>query len=359
MEIRKTSSNAVAPARSSSVSGANHERKVSKNSVTPSGNYRQGVVTHTETHEGPEHVVREYSNYTENVVRRKRMVEETIEKTIVVPETVMREEEYDEVEIVKENIIEVAKPIIKEVFVEVPEYEHVEEIIEVEEKRVEEKVVHVDKVEYQEVINYVPRIERKEIFVDVDQTEYVEVEVERVVEVPEYREEVVIVEKPVPRYVEKVVNKNVDVEVEQLVERSVPVPVEQVVEQTFHLPAIKTSYKVVKIPVYTPRFIEIPVPAEMLTEKSLTEAQDLIARIKQVSTIDYPSLCEIEELAAEAKSFQLQVEENPTIRFQTLANHLDTNAVVLNTGMGDVVGRKISVTVSTHQHELQHQVVNP
>jgi len=319
--------------------------------------FNDQIVTHTETHEGPEHVVREYSNYTENVVRKTRMVAETIEKVVVVPETVMREEEYDEVEIVKENIIEVAKPIIKEVFVEVPEYEYVEEIIDVEEKRVEEKVVHVDKVEYQEVINYVPRIQRKEIFVDVDQTEYVEVEVERVVEVPEYREEVVIVEKPMPRYVEKVVNRNVDVEVEQLVERAVPVPVEQVVEQTFNLPAIKTSYKVVKIPVYTPRFIEIPVPAEMLTEKSLAEAQDLINRIKQVSTLEYPSLCEIEELAAEAKSFQLQVEENPTIRFQTLANYLDTNAVVLNTGMGDVVGRKISVTVSTHQHELQHHLV--
>eukprot|EP00915_Cephaloidophora_sp_WS-2016_P008571 GHVH01011792.1.p1 GENE.GHVH01011792.1~~GHVH01011792.1.p1 ORF type:complete len:346 (-),score=56.47 GHVH01011792.1:277-1314(-) len=295
-------------------------------------------------------VMREYCNVTENVTRKKKVVSETIERTVTIPEVVFHEEEYDEIEVVREKVIEVAKPVIKEVFVDVPQVEYREEVVEYEDRRIEERVKNVEKLEIQEVINYIPVTQTRDKIVEVHKVQYVDVAVEKIVEVPEYREEVVIVEKVVPRYVDRIVEKLVDVEVVEEVDRVVPRAVQHVVQQQFNLPTITSRYERVPVTLYVPKFIEIPVPAEMLTESSLRAAERLLAAVERVNTMAYPSLCELEELAAQAKNFQLDIEEDPEKRFNQLAHHLDTNAIVVNSQKGDVVGRKISVNISTRDH---------
>lgn len=73
-------------------------------------------------------------------------------QVIIVPETITREELVEEVQKVKETIIEVAKPIIQEKIVEVPEIEYRDKIVERVEKIVQEKIREVPKIEYQDRI---------------------------------------------------------------------------------------------------------------------------------------------------------------------------------------------------------------
>lgn len=191
------------------------------------------------------------------------------------------------------------------------EIEYIEKIVEVPEVIIQEKVRHVPKVEVQECVIEVPKIVYKEKIVEVPEIEYREVPVERVVEVPEVREEIVIKEVPVPQYVEKPVPEYVTVEVPHNIERVVPVPVEQETTYEFIMPTLQPKYKVVKVPVYVPRFIEVPIPAELLDEDVIGEAEHLSSQVQLLVEQDAPSLGEMEKLAEYAKVTDFQSRMRP------------------------------------------------
>ena len=300
----------------------------------------------TRTIEGETRVLGERIVEHEMRVPTKKIIEEIVEKVIVVPEKIVREEIVEEVQTVRERIIEVAKPIIQETVVEVPEYEYVENIIEVPEKIVQEKIREVEKVEYQEVVNYVPRINRVEKIVEVPQVEYREYAVHKTVEVPEVREEIVIKEVPVPRYVDVPVPQHVDVEVIQEIERVVPVAVESVTTQEFHLPQIVPRYDRVPVPIYAPRFIEVPVPSEIMSAEAQAQADKFIQEIEAVTAHAYPSMCEYEELAVSAKNFHLNIDNDP----KAIENRLRRKDMFNVEQYNGQMARRVSVVSTTSHH---------
>lgn len=222
-------------------------------------------------------------------IPKKIIREEVIERMIVVPEKVMREEVVDDVVMVQEKVIEVAKPTIIEKVIEVPEIEYVEKpvyehIKKVEERRVPvevERVIHREKEwepEYRKVVRRVP----------------VEVVVDEVVyeDTTEYRE----VKGPdnfVRRPVEKVVVK----ERATYQDRRLPVPLEAEAHYDFHLNKFKPIYSRVNYPVYLPRFIEVPVPSELMTAEQKQKALQQIAEVDDLTRLA-ASLCEVETTAA-------------------------------------------------------------
>eukprot|EP01069_Polyplicarium_translucidae_P001693 Polyplicarium_translucidae@DN1773_c0_g1_i2.p2 len=178
-------------------------------------------------------------------------------------------------------------------------------------KIIQEKVKEVPRIEYRESITYVPKIITKEKIVEIPEIEYREIPIEKIVEVPEVREEVLIREIAVPRYVEVPVPVIKNVEIEQEVERNVPVPVQCVTTAKYELPQIEPRYEKVPVPIYAPRFVEVPVPVEQLDETSHEMAQQLLQEVTNVCSHPYPSLCEIERIAERAKNFQPDVETDP------------------------------------------------
>lgn len=255
--------------------------------------------------ESRSHIVNEH--YIEHEVRvPKRIVrEEIIEKVIVVPEKVVQEEIIEEKATIREKIVEIARPIIIEKVIEVPEYEYVEKIVEVPEKIIQERVVPVDKVEYKDRVQHVTKVIPQERIVEVPDVQYREIPVERVVEVPEWREEVIIKQVPVPQYVDKPVPNVVQVEQAVDVERQIPIPLQADITYEFRLPRIKPRYHKITYPVYLPRFIEIPVALELFQGSMLQESEMYLQQVGSL-TQAAASLCEIENLATTIMRADLQ-----------------------------------------------------
>lgn len=247
----------------------------------------------------------------------KRIVrEEVIEKVLVVPETIMREEIVEEVQKVKETIIEVAKPTYQEKIVEVPEVEYREKIVEVVEKVLEEKIREVPKIQYQERIIEVPKYITQEKIVEVSDIEYREVIVEKIVEVPEIREQVVVREVRVPQYVEKVVPTYENVEVAVGVNRNIPVPVEAVTTYEYQLSQYQPRVSKIQYPLYVPRFVEVPVSAELFDATQLAQMQNNQARLAALTTPQALGLNEIEAMATEMRQQGFLNQQVPPDAFQ-------------------------------------------
>ncbi|KAH0483037.1 MAG: hypothetical protein KVP17_002932 [Porospora cf. gigantea B] len=232
-------------------------------------------------------------------VPKKILREEIVEKTIVVPERIVYEEVVHVESPMEEKIIEVAKHIIKEKIVEVPEIEVIETVIEYPEKKIEERIITKPVYETRERIVEKPVVTYREEIVEVPQVQYRDVAVERVVEVPEVRYMDKIINKPVPTYVEKEIPEYVTVDSTEKVHRKIPVPVEAVTTFEYELPQIRPHYTKVKYPVYLPRFVEVPVAKQLLTESMLHKADQ---HLNQIHLLDDAkkavSLCDIENLAA-------------------------------------------------------------
>lgn len=244
------------------------------------------------------HIVGERFIEHEVKVPKRIVREEVIEKVIVVPEIVRVEEVVEEIAKVRERIIEVAYPTIVEKIVERPEYEYVEKTIEVPEKVIKEKIREVEKVVVQEKLNEVIKIIPQEKIVEVPEIQIREVLVEKIVEVPEIKEEVIVKEIRVPQYVDKMVPEIVQVPVPIDINRNMPVPVEAVVNYEYRLPVIKPKYKQVYYPVYIPTFKEIPVPMEILECTGLhAQAESQLAHIGGLVGTS-ASLAEIEKVAS-------------------------------------------------------------
>eukprot|EP00918_Siedleckia_nematoides_P005071 GHVU01011221.1.p1 GENE.GHVU01011221.1~~GHVU01011221.1.p1 ORF type:complete len:216 (+),score=37.73 GHVU01011221.1:256-903(+) len=182
---------------------------------------------------------------------------------------------------VLEKIIEVPRTIIREKFVEVPEVQYVEKIVEVPEVIMQETVKHVPVIHTQERVVKVPRVHMIEKIVEVPHIEYREVMVEKIVEVPEVQEEFVIKNVEVPQYVEVPVPQYKEVIVDHPIERNIPRAVEISANYEYKIPRIRPKYNEIRVPVYVARFIEVPVPAQMLDEGSLLEAQQLVTKLQE------------------------------------------------------------------------------
>ncbi|KAH0474498.1 MAG: uncharacterized protein KVP18_001696, partial [Porospora cf. gigantea A] len=123
--------------------------------------------------------------------------------------------------------------------------------------------------------------------------------VETVVEVPEIRYLDKIINKPVPTYVEKEIPDYVTVDSTEKVHRKIPVPVEAVTTFEYELPQIRPHYTKVKYPVYLPRFVEVPVAKQLLTETMLHKADQHLNQVRLLDDAKKAvSLCDIENLAA-------------------------------------------------------------
>ncbi|KAH0475905.1 MAG: hypothetical protein KVP17_001760 [Porospora cf. gigantea B] len=243
-------------------------------------------------------ILRQTELEKEVTVPKRIIMEEIREKVIVVPEKVRTEKIVEDRRIIREKIVEIEKPIIQERIVEVPEYEYVEKVVEVPETVVMEKIREVPEISVVENIIEVPRYIYQEKIVEIPQYEIVEVPVEIVVEVPEVVEEVRIKELPVPQYME--IPTPEYVEVEELLEviRSIPVPVEHISEATFLLPRLRPTYCQVDVPVFVPRFIEVPVPADLMGDRALAQATACAEEVQQSLSGQSATLKEMDGLAA-------------------------------------------------------------
>lgn len=236
----------------------------------------------------------------------KRIVrEEVIEKTIVVLEPTRTEEIIQEVTKIREKIVEVARPVVVEKIVEIPEIEFVERTIHEYTPVIKEKVVQKDVVQYQDRIVEVAKVILIDKVVEVADIQYRDVPVERIVEIPEYIEEIVIKNIPVPTYVNKPVAQYVNVEVPVDIERHLPIAVEANVVYEYRLPKIQARYTKVTYPVYLPRFIEVPVAVELLNSGLVAQAESYLTKIGML-TKTAASLCEIENLATSIMKTDVQ-----------------------------------------------------
>lgn len=206
---------------------------------------------------GQDQVLAEYIVEHEIKVPKRTTREDLIERTYVVPERVLVEEIVEEAAKVVERVVEVAQPVVMEKIVEIPEYEYIEKIVEVPHKVLQEKIREVSRVEVQERLIEIPRLVPREKIVNFPVYEYHEIPVEKIVEVPEIRQQVVLKEKIVPRYVDKPVPQERTIEIENTIERRTPVPVEAVTYLQLQLPKIRPVYQQLEVPVYVPRFIEV------------------------------------------------------------------------------------------------------
>ncbi|EZG79610.1 inner membrane complex protein [Gregarina niphandrodes] len=234
-------------------------------------------------------------------VPKKVVREEIVEKVVVVPEKVVVEEVVEETQTVQERIVEVARPVVTEKYVEVPKIEYREKIVHVPEVIVQEVIKKVPRHEVREKVVEVPRTVYRDKIVEIPDIEYVEVPVEKVVEVPNYIEKVEYREVTVPQYVEKPVPHYVDVEVPQDIDRNVPIPLEATTTYEFLLPKLKAKPTRVEIPIYAPRFVEVPVPQELMSAQDIAAAENLSRQINSLAQRQAPSLCEIEELVKTAQ----------------------------------------------------------
>jgi hypothetical protein len=237
------------------------------------------------------------------VVPKKIIREDVVEKVIVVPEKIIHEEMREEVQKIREKIIEVAVPVIQETVVEIPEIEYVEKVIEVPEVIVQDRIVEVPVVEYVDNVIEVPKIINKEKLVEVPEIEYRDVPYETIVEVPEIQEKIVYKKVPRPQYVEVPTPEYRDVVQEKEVQRNIPIAVEAITTCQFNIPKIKPNYVKVDMPLYVPRFIEVPIAVDSVNAATLSHAEKLTKQLSAIVQRSTISLCEIESLAHDVKQF--------------------------------------------------------
>ena len=277
------------------------ERVVSTNVIGHEYGAEKVISVNERVDESRTHVMNERVVESTMRVPKKIIREEIIEKVIVVPEKIIHEEIIEEDAVIQERIIEVAKPVIVEKIVEVPEIEIVEKVIEVPEVHIQERIVHVPKIEIRENIVEVPKIVTQEKIVEIPEIQYRDIPVERIVEVPEVRIEEVVRHVPIPQYVDKPVPEYVTVEVAEDVHRKLPVPVEAITTFEYKLPQFKPKYRKVRYPVYLPRFIEVPVAAEICSPEMAASIQSFGATLQALEASAPVSLCLLENLAEDIR----------------------------------------------------------
>jgi len=237
----------------------------------------------------PATILGERIDYVEKPVTRRVMREKVVKKKRNVPDKVQEEVQHNDVIEIKEKIIEVAPA-------------HVEPRVVVNE------IVRERKVKRQEVVEKkIPKIEyRERVVEDPDNVEYIDIVHERVVEIPQIKEDVKFKKVRVPQYVDRHVPKYVDFDQPVEVHRRIPNPVAVETEYEFDLPTLKPNYKRKELPIYAPRFVEVPVPAELMDQESQQTALHLREQIHTLAAMEAPALAEIEKVANYAKNIDFQ-----------------------------------------------------
>lgn len=128
------------------------------------------------------------------------------------------------------------------------------------------------------------------------------IEVEKVVEVPVVKEEIKFINRPVPQYVDKVVYDYVDVPVYTDEKYKVPRGVEVVTTCEYQMPKLVPRVKKVPYTVYVPRFIEVPVHAELLEAGQFAQMEMQNAKVQGIAVGEAVSLCDVEKLAEELRA---------------------------------------------------------
>eukprot|EP00914_Ancora_sagittata_P018117 GHVO01035740.1.p1 GENE.GHVO01035740.1~~GHVO01035740.1.p1 ORF type:complete len:293 (+),score=62.00 GHVO01035740.1:38-916(+) len=249
--------------------------------------------------------------YEQRVCVQKRvMTEDTVEDVYVVPRKVVSERVIEEPRIIREKIIEVAKP------------QYVEKIVEVPHKVTLERVKEVPVVQYQETFVDVPQYIEKEVIHEVPQIEYREIAVEKLVDVVEFRDEIVSKEIVVDQYVTIEHPEYRDIP-SPAVTLKYPIGVKAAVPQHFYMPKMKPKYKKVPMPIYAPRFVEVPVPASFMSEEQAVEAAKFSQCMNTLAENECPSLSQIEKLAEAAKNKTFSFVEEKDDLAQVLQKQVD------------------------------------
>lgn len=261
-------------------------------------------------------------------VAKPRIVKEgvTTNRTIIVPERLIHEEIIEEIQKVQERIIEVAKPLIKERIVEVyGEDEIIENIIEDIHQVVTETIETKEIETVHECVQNVFNDITEEKIVEIPEVEIATIDVYKTLEIPEIREQLVIKEKAVNHYIDKPVPEVHTVKVEQDVTRLVPVPIHQITTVELKLPRIIATYEKIRIPVYLPRFIEIPVAVDLVDETLREKCDKICEEVKQLARaaqMQSVSLCKLESVGVEAKQWEIQIEQALSMRAKTQEDRL-------------------------------------
>lgn len=276
-------------------------------------------------------VLRERMVEQQIVVPKRVTREEVFERVVVVPEVRFVEDVVEDTIRVREKIVEMGKSEIHETFVEVPEISYYQTNVEFPATVHQERLKQVERVEVREEVIEVPRIVTVEKIVEVPEIEYQEIPVEKIVEITEYQDEIMIKEVPVDEYIEVPVHQDKLVEVLKDFNRMIPVPVEVISEWKFRMPVLKPRRRIQKLPIYAPRFIEVPIPSAYLSDAEFLEAKEIHTVMRRVASNPAPSLSEIEKLAEIAKDRQILVrnpeaEETSTEIETKLRRHLENNS---------------------------------
>eukprot|EP01054_Gregarina_sp_Poly1_P002423 Gregarina_sp_Poly_1__2422@NODE_164_length_12220_cov_166_864807_g146_i0_p3_GENE_NODE_164_length_12220_cov_166_864807_g146_i0NODE_164_length_12220_cov_166_864807_g146_i0_p3_ORF_typecomplete_len463_score46_04IMCp/PF12314_8/2_8e02IMCp/PF12314_8/1_8e14IMCp/PF12314_8/0_056IMCp/PF12314_8/3_2e02_NODE_164_length_12220_cov_166_864807_g146_i040695457 len=243
----------------------------------------------------------------------KRVVREDVyEKIVRIPERRLEEEVVEEEQVVRQRIVEVARPVVQERVVEVPQYEYVDRIVEVPEVVVQERIHQVPKVEVVERVQEVPKIIRQEKIVQIPQVEYRDVPVVRKVEVPQVQEKVVYRERPVPQYVEKLIPEIIEKPVYQDIPIRIPRPVAAEIVYQYQVPQIREHPVVQRFPLYVPKFVEKAVPRPMLDDFLIDQATRFENHVALLTKSNKVGPSDLDNLMREAQRSNLpaQIHDN-------------------------------------------------
>lgn len=248
---------------------------------------------------GGQRIIGEYT--TEQVLhgQKKVYVEETYDEVVVIPHKKVVEKIIDDPQTVRQRIVEVEVPQYVHREVEVPEVEYVEIDVPYPETVYMENIIRQPKIETVERIVEVPKIVYQEKIVEVPTMEYREVEEEHIVEVPEEHIETKLVPKYMPQYVEVDVPEIIDVIEEEQVDKNIPIPLEHTILVDLKFPKIYPKYLKKEVPVYVPRFIEIPIPVDKLDDVTLLQAQEALEMLHCLESVDGPAtLAQMEQVVS-------------------------------------------------------------
>ncbi|EZG51580.1 inner membrane complex protein [Gregarina niphandrodes] len=196
------------------------------------------------------------------------------ERRVRVPRKVVREALVEEDAVLREKVVEVARPIVEERVVEVPEIQYVEELVQVPEVVYKERVVQGPEVDVQERPVYIPKTEYVDRVVEVPTVNYREVPVRKVVRVPVKEEQVRVKEVPVPVISET--TQDIVTKVDRPYEVPVIHPLPFEVKTTLHqrLPQLVAQPgHTHEYNVYLPRVNEVPVNRHLVSDATAEQIE--------------------------------------------------------------------------------------
>lgn len=237
------------------------------------------------------------------VIPKLIRTEEITERVETQTETRLVEDITEEIVKVRETQKHIARPVIHEKLVEVEEIEYREVP---QSPSIRERIVERPVVQVQTKLVEIPRKIEQHKVIEQAEFEFVPVVTEKEVKIPEVKEEVVIVEKRVPHVVKVQVPEPTDVIVEREVHRRIPLPLEHVTKLKMELPALEPEYEVVDVPVYVPRFIEVPVPVESMDDQLVHEMKRYSECLTGLTLTSASTLFHVENLASEIRRLDME-----------------------------------------------------